>query len=205
MMSIKINDALYQSYLARVYQEVQGVQAAYTTSEYEAFVKEEICVTYGELLYPSVKKIIYEMALDAQDVFLDLGSGIGKCALQIFMQANVNKVIAIEGVSLLHQQAVSVCEKVKSEFPLFWEAGRDLILDEGNFLHANWHNATTIYTCSTCFTQTLLVAIGNKINQFPQVRQVLSLRPLPTINIPLRKVFGVECSWDSALCFLYRN
>ncbi len=147
--------------------------------------------------------MLKQITLSSDDVFLDLGSGIGKCALQVFMQSDVHKVVGIEAALPLHEQALHVSQQVKSDFPLFWENERQLNYTGENFLQANWQQATVVYTCSTCFTQELLVAIANKINLQPTVKQVLSLRPLPTLKMPLKKVFSVECSWDSALCFQY--
>ncbi len=200
-MSTLIDDELYQGYLTKVYQHTHVKN--YSPSEREAFTQENVSITYGELLYPSVKKMLKQIALRSDDVFLDLGSGIGKCALQVFMQSDVHKVVGIEASNLLHEQALKICQQVKTDFPFFWFDDRQLNFIGDNFLKANWQQATVVYTCSTCFTQELLVAIGNKINQQATVKQVLSLRPLPTLKMPLKKVFSVECSWDSALCFVY--
>lgn len=204
MISKIIDDELYQGYLAKVYQDTQGYQR-YSLAEHALYKDAGICITYGELLYPSAKKIIHEMSKDQNEVFLDLGSGLGKCALQVFMQTELRRVLGIEASKELHTQALTAFNQVKSDFPFFWEEGRSLTLICDNFLHADWQDATIVYSCSTCFTQELLIAIGNKINQQPKVKQVFSFRPLPSLKLPLKKVFGVECSWDSALCFFYEK
>jgi len=201
-MTLMNDDELYQGYLAKVYQHTQGYQS-YSLPQQARYSKTNVCITYGELLYFSVKKILQALILRPEDIFLDLGSGLGKCALQVFMQTDLNKVIGIEASSALHEQAQIVQLQVVADLPFFWEQDRELIFVRDNFLEANWQDATIIYTCSTCFTQELLMAIGDKINQQPSVKQVLSLRPLPTLQMRLKKVFVVECSWDSALCFYY--
>ncbi len=193
------NDELYQVFLTKVYPHTLEKCAGDTTQN---LMQQGICPIYGELYYPSVKKIIQEFALTTADIFLDLGSGLGKCALQVFMQSNVGKVVGIEAMATLYAQAQSAMQRVKTDFPYFW-IERDLIFSCANFLEASWHDATAVYTCSTCFTPALLTAIGDKINQQSCVQKVMSLRPLPTLQLPLKKVFRVECSWDSALCFYY--
>ncbi len=195
-------DELYQGYLAKVYQHTQGYQR-FTSEQHQTLAKDNVCITYGELLYPSVKKLIRMLSLTSQDVFLDLGSGLGKCMLQVFMQTNLKKVIGIEASVALCQQTQMVLATVKNDFPFYWENGREISQMSGNFLTCDWQDATCVYTCSTCFTQELLVSIGNKINRMPQIQKVCSLRPLPTLQLPLKKIFTVECSWDSALCFYY--
>lgn len=195
-------DELYQAYVEKVYQQTQGGQT-YTSSEQQAFLQSQVCITYGELLYPSVKKMLRHANMTAEDVFLDLGSGLGKCTLQAFIQTKAHKVIGIEAATRLHEQAQKIVAQVQQDAPYLWEEQREWNLLCDNFLTANWQGATVVYICSTCFTQSLLNAIGNKINTEPQVQKVLSLRPLPTLQMPLQKVFSVECSWDSALCFFY--
>jgi hypothetical protein len=196
------DDELYQGYLTKVYQNTQGYQA-YSPHERELFVNAGVCVTYGELLYPSVKHLINRFSYSGADVLLDLGSGLGKFALQAFLQTDIKKVIGIEASQVVCSQAQVVKERVAADFPEFWENNRELTFICDDFIQASWQGATIIYTCSTCFTQELLVAIGDKINQQREVRQVFSLRPLSSLKMPLKRIFAVECSWDSALCFQY--
>lgn len=196
-------DSLYQGYLTKVYQHTQGY-ICYSKTELESFKQHNISQTYGELLYPSVQKMLSQFNPQPEDIFLDLGSGLGKCALQAFMQTPVKKVIGIEAADALFAQAIKVREQAEQDFPFFWDNDRTLSLRHENFLTADWQGATLVYTCSTCFTQSLLAEIGRKINQETCVQQVISLRPLPTLTrLPLKSVISVECSWDSSLGFHY--
>lgn len=196
-------DLLYQGYFSKVYERAKGY-IAYSKDELAGFARENVSQTYGELLYPSVKKMLGEFHPKEDDVFLDLGSGLGKCALQAFMQTPVKKVLGIEASDPLFEQSHAVFEKLKTDFPFFWEDNRQLQLIHGNFLTTDWQDTSLVYTCSTCFTQNLLAEIGRKINQQESVQQAMSLRPLPTLTrLKLKNVFSVECSWDSSLCFHY--
>lgn len=199
----KLIDELYQAYLADVYQHAE-LYRVYNPEDHKAFIQSGISFTYGEMLYPSVKKLLNKLHLGPDDTFLDLGSGLAKFALQVFIQTDVGKVIGIEALPELNDQAKRVIADVQTEFPFFWEQNRVLSLITGNFLTQDWENANIVYTCSTCFRTELLDAIGDKINQEKSVKQVLSLRPLPTLErLALKQVFTVECSWDSALCYHY--
>lgn len=196
-------DLLYQGYFTKVYQHTQGY-IAYSKDELAGFARENVSQTYGELLYPSVKKMLGEFNPKESDVFLDLGSGLGKCALQAFMQTPVKKVLGIEASDRLFEQSHVAFLKLKNDFPFFWQGDRQLELMHDNFLTADWQDTSLVYTCSTCFTQNLLAEIGRKINQHTSVQQAMSLRPLPTLTrLKLKNVFSVECSWDSSLCFHY--
>lgn len=204
-MQINKIDELMYGYVESLYQHSNGFQN-YTDSEKKKFMSKDICYVYGELLYPSTLKIINKLNLSSKDSILDLGSGLGKFVIQMFLRSSVGKVIGIEAAQYLYKQSERVINQVKKELPFFWENNRELTLIESNFLEVDWEISNIIYSCSTCFTQTLLDKIGEKINHTSNVNHVLSLRPLPTLTrLKLHQVFSVECSWDSVLCFWYHN
>ena len=199
----KLNsDELYQEYLAKVYHQRTGY-LVYSPEEKTNFSKQHICTTYGELLYPGVKEVIENLALQPDDILLDLGSGLGKFALQIFMQSTVRKVIGIEGSLKLHEQAQKALALVKSEHPYFWADGRELVLMHGNFLDLDWQDANIVYMCSTSFSPELMLKISEKVNSSPTVKTLLSLRAVPDLRLPLKKVITVECSWDTVPAHIY--
>lgn len=188
-------DELYQAYLGTVYEKVAPRDLSLGSSG---------SLTYGEMLYPSVKKLLKKIDFSSTPVFLDLGSGLGKFVLQAFMQTSLLKVIGIEFRADLSEQSSEAIRLIRQAFPLFWEKNRELKVVTGDFLKEDWEQANIIYACSTCFRPELLAAIGDKINQELSVQHVFTLRPLPTLErLPLKEVFTVECSWDSALCYHY--
>lgn len=118
MFSFNDDDEYYQAYLDQVYQDAHALPSLART-EINAHYDVGICPTYGELHYYSVKKLMNLMQLSDQDIFLDLGSGLGKCALQLFMQAPAKRVIGIEALQALSDQTNRVTTKIKAEFPFF--------------------------------------------------------------------------------------
>lgn len=195
-------DEIVQAYMGLVYQDSTSHQIR-TQDEIESLQASNICTTYGELNYYSALKIFKKLNLRPNDTLLDLGSGLGKFALQAFIQTEVGKVVGIEAQQQLYLQSLKAVQILRTDFDAFWKDNRDLIFLNENFLESDWYHANIIYSCSTCFTLGLLEAIGHSINKQPHVQQVLSLRPIPTLKIPLKDVFAVECSWDSALCYHY--
>lgn len=195
-------DELYQAYLANVYTQTSLVQP---TQQFKVRRVTALGnLTYGEMLYPSVKKVLKKLEPPSNSIFLDLGSGLGKFVLQVFMQTSLSKVIGIEFRSELSELSNKAVQFVHRDFPFFWEKNRELKMIAGDFLKEDWEGANIVYACSTCFRPELLVAIGDRINQVLSVQQVLTLRPLPTLErLTLKEVFTVECSWDSALCYWY--
>jgi Histone methylation protein DOT1 len=202
--NLKKNDSiLYQAYFHDVYRKLTGFQT-FSATEFQKMQNEKICATYGELEYISAVKIFNIAKMTEQDIFLDLGSGNGKLVLQAFLQTAAKLCLGIEAVEKLVLQSNQVKQRLIDDMQYSPTSTHDLAFIQGNFLTTDWRKATVVYTCSTCYTKELLIDIGNKINQEATVGKVFSLKPLPTLTrLKLKSVFGVECSWDSALCFFY--
>lgn len=197
-------DKLLNAYIDSIYQQSTGFQS-YSSEEKNNYMAEDICYVYGELLYPSTVKLIKKLNLNESDTLLDLGSGLGKFALQVFVSSCVGNIVGIEATKPLFDQSQVMLGKLKKEVPFFWEPNRTLNLIYGNFLEQDWSPARAVYSCSTCFTRQLIGKIGDKINQTDSIQDALSLRPIHTLErLKLHQVFRVECSWDSALCYWYK-
>lgn len=158
--------------------------------------------TNGEILYPSVEKLMTLMALTNHDIFLDLGSGKGKIVLQVFLNSSVQAVYGIELRSDLHQQAILAANKLR-EHP-HPDMTRSMTFLQGNFLTMPLPPATIILINSTCFSQAMLYTLGKIINQMKSVRMVFTSRPINTLErLCFKKAVYMECSWDTALCYVY--
>ncbi len=190
-----INQSLLcQQYLNIVYQNAQTQYATHAISE-----------TYGEILYSGVDKLLSNVALKEQDVFVDLGSGLGKLLLQVFLKSSVGKAIGIELASELHQQALLAADKVQHELPGFFSNQRQLEFLQGNFLEIPFMEASVMLLGSPCFGVKLLEELGEIFNRVPGLHTVMSLRPIPNLQrLRFKKAIRVECSWDSALCYIYQ-
>lgn len=194
-------DALCQEYMTAVYQGVSGF-ISYQPGEKESHAKEKIFLTYGEILYPSVNTIIEQLDIEENDVFYDLGSGIGKVGLHFFLKTPVKKVLGIEYSEKRNLFAEKVYKQVKHEFPELFERGRELKTMKGNFMETDINDATIIYTCSTCFSEELLENMAEMLDRCPNVRYIVSMKPLP-LKMPLVSVLDIECTWDKTKCHLY--
>jgi|GEM_PF-983566 len=198
-------DQLYQGYIEGVYQQsIAAMQCP--VEDKEQLAKEHVCPEYGELLYPSLIQLLQAIKLDPTDIFLDLGSGLGKLAIQLYLRTPVAQVIGIEASLALHQQACLVLQRITRELMLPIAGARSLEFKLGNFLNISWGKPTIAYMCSTCYSPALMQHIGHKINAISSIRQVLSLKPIPSLTrLPFQRTFAVECSWDSAICYYYHN
>jgi len=154
--------------------------------------------TYGEILSESVTKLLRLIPMTENDVFLDLGSGKGKVVSQVFAETNVKEARGIELLPALHAEA----ERNKSaRIPV----NRSLTFIQGDFLQVPFTAATIVFIASPCFGASLLHQLGDKLNHTPTIHTVLSLRPIATLSrLTFKKIVRIECSWDSALCYIYR-
>jgi hypothetical protein len=198
-ISINDIDFLFQNYLNILYDKVNKKLLT------ESVTQKKIVETYGEILYPGIDKLMTSITLTENDIFIDLGSGKGQITIQFFLKSLVKKAIGIEIVPDLHREAVEASLILQQELPGFYEEGRQLSFVSGSFLEIPFQTATVALINSTCFTQSLLNQLGTILENTPSIHTVFSLRPISTLQrLIFKKVIRVECSWDSALCYLYR-
>lgn len=193
------NNILCQQYLNLVYHKMRGHSVNNSS-------KKNISETYGEILYASVDALFSEIILSEQDIFIDLGSGLGKVVLQVFLKSTVRESCGIEIVPELHRQALIAAQKVQNDLPGFYTGDRKITFLLGNFLEITLSKATIVLAGSPCFSPKMLHKLGKIIDNSPSIHSVFSLRPIYTLKrLPFKKAVRIECSWDTALCYIYSN
>lgn len=163
-----------------------------------------ISETYGEVLYPSIDKLISIIKWQDDDIFYDLGSGLGKVALRIFFKTNIKIVHGIELRYELHHVAQTILAKIKIQKDLF-PSGRELIFSHGDFLKNSFKDASILFIASPCFSLCILDSLANIINVNPNIQTVLTLKPMPALaRLKFQRAVRIDCSWDTALCYIYQ-
>ena len=191
-------DMLCQHYLNILYHNISG----HKVNERQ---NKNIPETYGEILYASVDKLLAELSLSDQDIFVDLGSGLGKVVIQTFLNSAVKESHGIEIIPELHQESLIAAQKVQNDLPDFFEGERRLTFLKGSFLGIPLDMASVVLIGSPCFSPQILEQLGEIINNVPSIHTVLTLRPISTLKrLSFTKVIRVECSWDTALCYVYK-
>jgi len=199
-VSITEVDTLCQHYLSLLYSDESSKPGTVTLSQ------ELFSETYGEILYPSINKLISSISLTEQDVFVDLGSGKGQVVIQLFLNSLVKEAYGIELILKLHDSALAAAKRLQSELPDCFHGSRKIKFLSGSFLDIPFTTATVVFINSTCFTQSLVNELGQIIENTPSIHTVLSLRAIGTLKrLIFKKAIRIECSWDSALCYIYRD
>lgn len=163
-----------------------------------------ISETYGEILPEGMQKLLQVADLTERDRFIDLGSGLGKIVFQTFLNTAVQAAIGIELNAKLYQQALLAKENIAAEAGLV-NARRKLEFINGDFLTQSFQEATVALLASPCFGPALLNTLGRRLDETSTIRAVMSLRPLPALRrLKFKKIIRIECSWDTALCYVYQ-
>ncbi|MHB1947755.1 MAG: class I SAM-dependent methyltransferase [Gammaproteobacteria bacterium] len=184
---------LSQYYLNIIYNNVQAYHE-----------QNHIYETSGEILYSSINKLFSIFPLNEQDVFVDLGSGIGKIVLQIFLTTPVKKAYGIEIVNESYQRALMAAQKIRKDLPDFYSEGRELHFLLGNFLENSLEGTTVALVNSICLNQKVVSELGKILNNTSSIHTVFTLRPMPTLKrLRFKRTIRIECSWDTVLCYVY--
>jgi len=194
-MSVSNQDILCESYLKIIYQNAKVNFNANSISE-----------TYGEILPVGIDKLLSEISLTKSDTFFDLGSGLGKLAIQVFLKSNAKEVCGVELMPELHEQALAASDKICHDLPAFYAGNRKLTFLLGSFLEISLTSATVILAASPCFTPNIMRTLERIVEDTPGIHSVLTMRPMHGLKrLQFKKAIRIECSWDSALCYLYTS
>ncbi|HXW85813.1 MAG TPA: hypothetical protein VEK38_00570 [Candidatus Bathyarchaeia archaeon] len=162
--------------------------------------------TYGEITFSGVQKLLAHLHLTEHDIFYDLGCGVGKMVMQVYLTSPVKKSVGIE----LSQERFASAERAKQlilEVETL-EPGRTFEFIHGDILTANIHEATAIYLASTCFSDDFMQRITEKfITQTPASIRIVTLRELPANNaFVLSETLELPMTWsDHTPVYVYRR
>ncbi|MDH5547454.1 MAG: hypothetical protein OEZ43_17885 [Gammaproteobacteria bacterium] len=104
--------------------------------------------TYGEITNIAAQKLIDYIGLGPDDVFYDLGSGVGKLVIQTAMCSPAKKIVGIEFSRQRIKMARMGLAEAKAQDLLECSQVKFVCSD---LMRRNLNDATVIYSCSTAF------------------------------------------------------
>lgn len=166
---------------------------------------------YGEILYDSAQVLLTdpELGFGPQDIFYDLGSGVGKMAVQVYLNTPVKKVVGVELSPTRHAKAEKVIRRCMQSNLM--EKDRTLTLCHGDMLELDINDATIIYMCSTCYPPELLEQLVIKFSQLQPGARIISLKELPNYTqhgLEFVKEVRLPMTWsreDGSPVYIYRR
>lgn len=173
----------------------QDGYVAYSKELLEEAEKQQLALTYGEILPKSLNTIIQGLDIDKHDVFYDLGSGTGKVALQFCLTTPIQKSYGIEALEVRHTIAEKAYINLKQQLPELF-IGKHLESIHDNFLTYNLENPTVIFTDSLCFTDDTIKNLTKILNNIRTIKYVISLKQMKLKNLKLKKELTLQFSWS---------
>lgn len=189
-------------YIKNLYEGVSGY--GIPLEERETIIGHGGEPTYGEITPEGVSDLVVEFGLKPGDVFYDLGSGVGKVAVQVYLESPVKKSVGVELSKTRHDCGAPVVRKLKQEGLL--QRGRQLSLICADILARDYKDATHIYTASLCFSDEFMEKLTAHLAQSKKGLIVASLRALPEEHgFELIKVKQMPMTWsDDTPVYFYR-
>lgn len=147
--------------------------------------------TYGEIELSSAEKIFTGLVpIGPDDVFYDLGCGIGKLTLWVYLATPAKKSVGIELCGSRFDQAAKAKklmeEKILPQRKAIMKAEwgdkalrKKVSVTCGNIATADLDDATIIYMCATCYPDSLMQDMVNKFVTLKEGLKIVTLKELP--------------------------
>lgn len=194
------DDFVLKTYLENLYSNKSGY-VRYAEGEREKYAEEGVHVTYAEMLYEGWKELIDLIEVGPDDVFYDLGSGVGKSCMQWFLEQPVKKVCGIEAMKVRHDIAAESLEQAKKDLPTRFSEGREIEFIHDNIFNCDLSDATIVYVCATCFPTDVMERLGKVLSGLPKLKYIFSFKSIP--SWPETKEITLTCTWGDGTCRLY--
>jgi len=182
----------YKKVIADMY---QGIDAIIPEEERTACSATGASPVYGEIVYESCAVLLAELKLTENDVFYDLGSGLGKFVTQVYLTSAVKKAWGVEfsenrykratdttkNLAKIQGQAFKFENEIRKTFgksALTKTKGKEFGFDNMDMLKADLSDATVVFTCSTCFGPEFMQKLTDKLAENDGLR-ILTLVQLP--------------------------
>lgn len=160
---------------------------------------------YGELTVAGVTELARYLEMGGQDVFYDIGSGIGKLVLQLACTLRLKRIVGIEIAGERYDASRIALERARG---LGLLKTADCVFRHEDALKSDLSDATVVYTCSTCFPDALLYRLASKVAQLTTNPPFITLKPLhPKKPRSLELIDGIDlaASWSPRLsAYVYR-
>lgn len=150
---------------------------------------------YGEIVFLPFVGLLSSIPWDKDDVFYDLGSGVGKAVFACAMVCCVKKAVGIELLLPLHQ-ASRQCKELLLALPEYEAIANKIDFIEGDFLNADFSDATIVFVNATTLHRTTWDALCQRIAETPSIRMALTTsKPLPSTRFEEVRRIPVLMSW----------
>ena len=189
---VKINST---KFINKTYQSRNGV----ISDEERKIITEQGCApVYGEILNISLKTLLDDLHITPNDVFYDLGSGIGKVTIQAYLDYTFKKAVGIELSPTRYKHSIIAKNELQKINAL--DKTRTLEFRNEDITKSNIDDATVIFMCATCFPENLMDTLTKKLSMLKPGLKLLTLKFLTNTehsNFKLIKEYSLPMTWSS--------
>ncbi len=192
-----------QEQIAVLYKGISGF--GLSAHETRMMRNEDAAPTYGEITYEGAQQLIDYLKLKSTDVFYDLGCGIGKFVVQVYLDSPVRKTVGIELAPKRYNYAQSIKRTMKEQ--QLFKPGHLLFFKQENIKNTNLSDATHVFMCSTCFSNKLMKALTDNIIRHAQPNTtIITLKRLPQDDrFTLETTMSIPMTWSkNTTVYIYR-
>lgn len=188
-----------------IYSNIDGHTISYKSRK-NLFYTDKTLV-YGEILLDSFYQIIKSVGPKENEVFYDLGSGVGKAVFAARLLFPFGKSTGIELLSDIYQgsvQAKNIFEKKYQKQLLKKEKFKQTEFINKNIFDVDFSDGDVIFFHATCCPDQLMVPISKKLETLKkEARVIIVTRYLYSDNFVLQKSETHQMGWGQALVNFY--
>lgn len=163
---------------------------------------------YGEITFEGTRALLECLPgpLDFGDVFIDLGSGIGRMCVEVFLLTTVGCCRGIELSPTRHKVAETIRRQLGDRTPAEFESGRILEFSHQDIMSADVADVTVAYCCNPVFSAVFAACIADKLAAEAKcLKTYISLKPVYREGWILLRRINLACTWfDRQQAFVYR-
>ena len=178
--------------LRRLYRAVDGFEIP--ASQERLIERTRSSPTYGELMPAATVQLIDALHLGPGDVFVDLGSGVGKVVVTAALRSRVGRAVGVELANRRHEQALEVVGRAEADGLL-----RPGVVELRNedILRTDLSEATVLYTCSTAFPYAFTERLARRVRKLRRARRFVTLQVLDSdlSGFALDAILHLDMSW----------
>ncbi|XP_015280553.1 PREDICTED: histone-lysine N-methyltransferase, H3 lysine-79 specific [Gekko japonicus] len=181
---MKLNTRPSNGLLRHILQQVynHSVTDPEKLNNYEPFSPE----VYGETSFDLVAQMIDEIKMTEDDLFVDLGSGVGQVVLQVAAATNCKHHYGVEKADIPAKYAESMDKEFRKWMKWYGKKHAEYTLERGDFLSEEWReriaNTSVIFVNNFAFGPEVDHQLKERFANMKEGGQIVSSKPFAPLN-----------------------
>uniref|UniRef100_A0A5F8HBR8 Histone-lysine N-methyltransferase, H3 lysine-79 specific n=1 Tax=Monodelphis domestica TaxID=13616 RepID=A0A5F8HBR8_MONDO len=201
---MKLNTRPSNGLLRHILQQVynHSVTDPEKLNNYEPFSPE----VYGETSFDLVAQMIDEIKMTEDDLFVDLGSGVGQVVLQVAAATNCKHHYGVEKADIPAKYAETMDREFRKWMKWYGKKHAEYTLERGDFLSEEWReriaNTSVIFVNNFAFGPEVDHQLKERFANMKEGGRIVSSKPFAPLNF---RINSRNLSGKNLLRFYYIN